>query len=78
MRGTIFRLIGRMQSEYLEEVERNIEVGDPKPALDLREVTLLDLEALRFRVRCEERGVELLNCSPYIRKWMDRERSERE
>ncbi|PYR45331.1 MAG: hypothetical protein DMF89_25280 [Acidobacteria bacterium] len=77
MRGTIFRLIGRMQSEYLEEVERNIEVGDPKPALDLREVTLLDLEALRFLVRCEERGVELLNCSPYIRKWMDRERSER-
>jgi len=64
-----------MQAENLEQVERNLEAGDPKVTLDLREVTLLDLEAVRFLIRCEERGVELLNCSPYIRKWMDRERA---
>jgi hypothetical protein len=42
--------------------------------LDLEEVDLVDVEAVRFLNVCEERGVSVLQCSPYIREWMLRER----
>jgi hypothetical protein len=45
--------------------------------LDLDEVTLVDLDVVRFLSACEEKGVELLNCSPYIREWMRQERDRR-
>jgi hypothetical protein len=28
----------------------------------------------RFFVRCEDDGVKLENCTPYIREWMEREK----
>jgi hypothetical protein len=42
--------------------------------LDLEEVTLIDVESVRFLGTCEERGATLLNCSPYIRDWIGKER----
>jgi hypothetical protein len=47
---------------------------EPHLALDLKEVTLVDVEVVRFLLGCEENGIELLHCSPYIRQWMARER----
>ena len=70
----VIRLIGRMQAECVATVEAEIERAGSGPALELREVTLVDVEAVRFLIACEERGVALLHCSPYIRRWMDRER----
>jgi hypothetical protein len=37
------------------------------------EVTLVDVDVVRFLNRCETKGVRLINCSPYIREWMSRE-----
>jgi hypothetical protein len=71
---TIVRLIGRVQSEYLAELKTQIEGPEPHLALDLKEVTLVDVGVVRFLLDCEESGIELLNCSPYIRQWMVRER----
>ena len=42
--------------------------------LDLEEVTLVDLEVVRFLGVSEAEGVELVNCSPYIRDWISKER----
>jgi hypothetical protein len=42
--------------------------------LDLEEVTLVDVEIVRFLGTCEARGATLLNCSPYIRDWIGKER----
>lgn len=44
--------------------------------LDLREVTLVDLAAVRFLIRCEREGAELAGCPPYVREWMRREIAE--
>jgi len=74
----VVRLIGRLQGDYLAEVKAEIESSEPRPALDLQEVTLVDVEAVRFLVACENSGVELLHCSPYIRRWVARERARRE
>jgi hypothetical protein len=43
--------------------------------LDLEEVDLVDVEAVRFLNACEAQGVSVLHSSPYIREWMLRERS---
>jgi hypothetical protein len=71
---TIVRLIGRVQSESLTDLKIEIDGPQPQVTLDLGEVTLVDIGVVRFLIACEERGVELLHCSPYIRQWMVSER----
>ena len=71
--GTTIRLIGRMQAEHLAELETQIKESGSKIALDLEEVNLVDVEVVRFLGSCEEQGVNILNCSPYIRDWIGRE-----
>ena len=72
--STTIRLIGRMQSEHLEELEKQIRENGPAITLDLDEVALVDVESVRFLGDCEARGTTLLNCSPYIRDWIAKER----
>jgi anti-anti-sigma regulatory factor len=71
---TTIRLIGRMRAEHLEELEKQIRESEPAVTLDLEEVTLIDVESVRFLGTCEEGGATLLNCSPYIRDWIGKER----
>ena len=73
-KSTTIRLIGRMQAEHLEELGKLIRESGPAITLDLEEVTLVDVESVRFLGTCDARGATLLNCSPYIRNWIDKER----
>jgi anti-anti-sigma regulatory factor len=72
--GTKIRLIGRMQAAHLAELEKEIRNGGPKIALDLEQVDLVDVQVVRFLGACEAQGITLLNCSPYIREWIGKER----
>jgi anti-anti-sigma regulatory factor len=72
--STTIRLIGRMRAEHLSESEKQIREGESKIVLDLEELNLVDIEAIRFLGMCETQGVTLLNCSPYIRHWIGKER----
>ena len=72
--STTFRLIGRMQAEHLAELETQIKESGSKIVLDLEELNLVDVEAVRFLGSCEVVGVALVNCSPYIRDWIGQER----
>jgi hypothetical protein len=45
-------------------------------ALDLKELTLVDQDAVRFVVRCEADNIQLKNCPAYIREWITRERGQ--
>ena len=73
--GTTIRLIGRMRAENLDALDEQIRETGPAITLDLAEVTLVDVEIVRFLGACEARGATLLNCSPYIRDWIGKERS---
>jgi hypothetical protein len=75
-RKTIVRLSGRLRSEQLDELRTQLESDQSRIALDLDGVTLVDVEVIRFLAACEDDGVELLRCSPYIREWMMREEDE--
>ena len=69
------RLIGDFRSDRLDQVKAEINRGEPV-ALDLEEVDLVDVEAVRFLNAREDEGISVLHCSPYIREWMLREREE--
>ena len=70
----LLRLIGRIRAENLGDLEQRVASGGSPVALDLGEVTLVDVDAVRFLRDAESDGIELHNCPPYIREWIDRER----
>jgi len=72
--GIRIRLSGELRSEHLDEVRTEIMRTDRRAALDLEEVDLVDVDAVRFLNACEAQGVEVVNCSPYIRELMFQER----
>jgi hypothetical protein len=71
--ATIIRLIGRIQSGDLDELKAQMDGNGSRLRLDLDEVTLVDVEAVRFLGRCKKCGVRLVRCSPYILEWIFRE-----
>jgi hypothetical protein len=71
----ILHLSGRLQSEHLEELKTHMADVAQKLVLDLEEVKLVDREAVCFLAACETYGVRLSQCSPYIREWINREKS---
>jgi anti-anti-sigma regulatory factor len=72
--GFTIRLIGRIQAEHMEELEKQIKENGSKIVIDLEEVDLVDLQVVRFLGMCEAQGITLINCSPYIRDWISKER----
>jgi len=55
------RLIGRLRADDLGSVSSHIgELG--ATWVDLEEVSLVDVESVRFLVSCEAAGVELRRC----------------
>jgi len=70
---TTIRLIGHFQLEHVDELQRQLEQDGAQFVLDLTELTLVDVDIVRFLGTCEASGVELVNCSPYIREWMNQE-----
>jgi anti-anti-sigma regulatory factor len=75
----VFRIIGRMEAERVAELEALLEseTGTQQIVLDLKDLTLVDRDAVRFLERCEEDGIKLKNCPTYIREWIMREREGR-
>lgn len=74
--GTRLRLIGRLESDYIASIESALSDGNAHKILDLSEVTLVDVGVVRFLNRCEDQGIELVQCPPYVREWILRERAE--
>lgn len=70
------KLSGRIQSGCIARIRSAMNDGSARKILDLREVTLVDVGVVRFLISCENEGVELVQCPPYVREWMFRERAE--
>ena len=71
--GATLKLIGRMRAEHLDELRRQIAASAPS-AMEMKEVTLVDAEVVRFLGACESEGIHLENCSAYIREWIAMEK----
>ena len=75
--GEVLRLSGRMNAENVSELETlfRSEAQGRRIVLDLKDLTLVDREAVRFLLRCETDSIKLKNCPAYIREWIERERN---
>jgi hypothetical protein len=71
---TFLRLSGRLNANELDQVRAEIGALDRKTSLDLDEIALVDMEAIRFLAAYELTGATLLHCPLYIREWINRER----
>ncbi|HZO53125.1 MAG TPA: hypothetical protein VFB63_10430 [Bryobacteraceae bacterium] len=74
----VLRLIGRIESMYLDELQAEVRKHRPPLVLDLDQVTLVNQRAVRFLMACEAKGIEVVHCAPYIREWMTRDRGREE
>jgi len=71
---TTIRLIGRMRREHIEELKAQIKAGGPSVTLDLNEVSLVDLDIVRFLATCQTEGISVVHCCRYIQNWIAKER----
>ena len=76
--AVVLRLIGRIESTYLDELQAEVRRHRLPLVLDLDQVTLVDLGVVRFLIACEAEGIELVRCAPYIREWMSKDRGREE
>jgi anti-anti-sigma regulatory factor len=71
----VIKLSGRMGTENLGELETllSAEASGRRIVLDLKDLTLVDQDAVSFLRRCEADSITLKNCPAYIRRWITRE-----
>lgn len=71
----VFALSGRIKTESVDELQKlfESEVGNPTVVLDLKEVRLVDRDAICFLVDCESKGIKLAHCPAYVREWIQKE-----
>ena len=72
-KAVVLRVSGRMREEHVSVMKDLIERQSGAVALDLTEVALVAREAVTFLAACELKGVELRNCPPFLREWINRE-----
>jgi len=72
----VFTLSGRIDKEHVAELEALIgaEGKDRRIILDLKDMTLTGQDGIDFLTRCEAAGIRLVNCDPYVREWITRQR----
>ena len=72
----ILRVTGQIAGEYVDLLRASLEKEPNVVAIDLKEVYLVDRDAVKLLALIESNGTELRNCSAYIREWVTRERAD--
>jgi hypothetical protein len=67
---------GCVSGEHVDMLRGVLEQESGGSAIDLKNVLLVDREAVKLLAFSEANGTELRNCPPYIREWVTRERAE--
>ena len=72
----VFTLSGRIDKEHIVELETLIaaEGGLRRITLDLTDMTLIGQDGINYLAQCEAADIVLVNCAPYIREWITREK----
>ena len=73
----IYTLSGRIEKETIGELRQILALDQTNQwvAFDLKDIKLADQDSVEFLDECETQGVELLNCPPYLREWINRIRT---
>jgi hypothetical protein len=68
-------LIGRIQAEHLDQLKTQVSGNGADLIVNLEDVTLVDVQTVRFLGACQQGGIKLRNCPLYIQERILRERS---
>ena len=73
--GVVFTVSGRLDADNVGELSASLaaEPAGRPLVLDLKDLVLVDRDAVRFLRECEGNSIVFRNCPPYIRAWMARE-----
>lgn len=68
----VLTLSGRIEGEDVEQLQQLLasEALGKQLVLNLRDVTLVNQDAVTFLARGEADGIKLENCPAYIRQWI--------
>lgn len=71
-REIVFAVSGRLGVDGLRELSNllALETSTRAVILELRDLALVDRDAVGFLRTCERKGIELRNCPRYIRTWI--------
>jgi len=72
----ILCIAGRITDREVDMLRALLEQERSAVAIDLKDVLLVDREAVKLLALRESNGAELRNCSAYIREWVTRERAD--
>ena len=72
----VLRVVGRIDQAHIEALLEltQKEKSTERLVIDLTEVTVVSLEAVRALTVAEDNGIELRNCPGYLREWICRGR----
>ena len=72
----VFTLSGRMQDADIEQFQQLLIAEAPGESVtfDLRDVTLVNQDAVTFLAHCEANGITLERCPLHVRNWIDQEK----
>ncbi len=69
--GVTFSLSGEIDAAHTTELRALLDEESSSPVrLDLADVTLVSLDGVAFLSSAEARGVLLVNCPDYVRRWI--------
>jgi hypothetical protein len=74
--GVIVSISGRVAAQNLDILRKVLAEERHIAAIDLKEVLLIDQDAVKLLTAAEANGVELRNCPAYVREWITRERAQ--
>jgi hypothetical protein len=72
----ILRISGQITGQEVDLLRALLEQETRAPVLDLKDLLLVGREAVKLLALRESNGVELRNCSAYIREWVTREKAD--
>jgi len=71
----ILHISGQITGKDVDLLQSLLEQERSVVAIDLKDVLIVDREAIKLLAMRESNGVELKNCPAYIREWVTRERA---
>jgi anti-anti-sigma regulatory factor len=75
--SVVLRISGRITGEHVTTLRAVLEQENSPLTIDLKDVRLVDGDAVQLLAKHESRGTQIKNCPRYIREWIRREREGR-
>jgi len=72
----VLRISGGITGENVDMLRDLLGQERDTVAIDLKDVLLVDREAVKLLASSEANGIELRNCPAYIREWVEREKAQ--